>query len=237
MSKRQEIQQKSRLGTLLLHKGLINRRQLDEALTLQSSSKLMLGEIMVRQGWISEKELNKALRGQSRYRLVAAVSAMLLGPVTPFVAGAHASLDSKAVAEQYEHKRFGNMTPMTDEDMADVSGQGLAENVAHLEDILNGAASDSDAPETTVMAALESIAPGINMLTDYEISDVEYYDDGPATTLNEDGSLDVKVPKRIGEIAFRDVNFRGANGPAMGDLIIKNFSMSEESKITIRLRP
>ncbi|MEK9713766.1 MAG: hypothetical protein VW258_14475 [Thalassolituus sp.] len=67
MSKRQEIQQKSRLGTLLLHKGLINRRQLDEALTLQSSSKLMLGEIMVRQGWISEKDLNKAITSDSKF--------------------------------------------------------------------------------------------------------------------------------------------------------------------------
>jgi len=219
---------------------MINRRQLDEALQLQSTSKLMLGEIMVRQGWISEKELNKALRGQSRYRLVAAVSAVLLGPIQPFVASANASMDTSAIAEQYETKRAGTfstgMKPMTDEAMSNVSGQGLAENIAHLQDILNGVADDSDAPETTVMAALETIAPGLNFLTDYEISDVEYYDDGPMTTLNEDGSLNVKVPKRIGEIAFRDVNFRGSNGPAMGDLIIKDFGMSEQSKITIRLR-
>ena len=69
MSKQQEIKQKSRLGTLLMHKGLITRRQLDEALDLQSTSKLMLGEIMVEKGWITEKQLDKALKGQSRYRL------------------------------------------------------------------------------------------------------------------------------------------------------------------------
>ena len=61
MSKQIEIQQKSRLGTLLLHKGLINRRQLDEALSLQSSSKMMLGEIMIRQGWLTERQLGKVL--------------------------------------------------------------------------------------------------------------------------------------------------------------------------------
>lgn len=234
MSNQQEIQQKSRLGTLLLHKGMINRRQLDEALQLQSSSKLMLGEIMVRQGWISERELNKILRRQSRYRLVAAASALLLGPIQPFVASAHAATESAHTAEQYMEKR--GLQALSDDDMAGITGQGLADNVEYLQDVLTGDASDEDAPASSVMATLETVLPGLNMLTDYEISDVEYYDDGPATTLNEDGSLSVKVPKRIGEIAFRDVNFRGSTGPAMGDLVIKNLSMTQDSSITIRLR-
>jgi len=239
MSKQQEIKQKSRLGTLLMHKGLITRRQLDEALDLQSTSKLMLGEIMVQKGWITEKELTKALRGQSRYRMVAAVGAVLLGPVQPFVASANASIETSIQSEQYEANKmsgFGNMTPMTEEAMSEVSGQGLGENVAYLQDVLTGDADDGKAPETAVMATLESIFPALNMLTDYEIRDVEYHDDGPIMTVNEDGSVDLKVPKRIGEIAFKDVNFQGSTGPAMGDLTISNLQMSAGSKITLRMR-
>jgi hypothetical protein len=239
MSKQQEIKQKSRLGTLLMHKGLITRRQLDEALDLQSTSKLMLGEIMVEKGWITEKQLDKALKGQSRYRMVAAVGAVLLGPVQPFVASANASIDTSIDAEQYESKRiagFGNMKPMSEGDMAEITGQGINENVAYLQDVLSGDSDGADAPETATMTALQSIFPGLNMLTDYEITDVEYYGDGPSVTLHEDGSIEMQGPKRIGEIAFKDVNFRGVQGPAMGDLSIKNLSMSEGSTITLRTR-
>ena len=35
MHNKSDIQQRSRLGTLLVHRGLISRQQLDEALTLQ----------------------------------------------------------------------------------------------------------------------------------------------------------------------------------------------------------
>lgn len=241
MSKQQEIQQKSRLGTLLLHKGLINRRQLDEALSLQSSSKMMLGEIMIRQGWLTERQLGKVLKRQSRYRLVAAASAMLLGPIQPFVASAHASMEASEVATQVATQatapeRFGGMKMMTEADMGNVTAQGLSENVAYLQDVLTGDASDENATETSVMTAFESVLPGLNLLTDYEISGVEYYEDGPATTINADGSVSVQVPKRIAEIAFRDVNFKGSNGPAMGDLIITDLRMSRESSITLRLR-
>lgn len=238
MVKQQEIQQKSRLGTLLLHKGLINRRQLDEALTMQSSSKLMLGEIMVRQGWLTERQLNKILKRQSRYRLIAAASAILLGPIQPFVASAHASIETSEISAQIANQapaRSG-MKMMTEEDMGNVTAQGIGENVAYLQDVLNGDATDEKATESSVMATFETVLPGLNLLTDYEISGVEYYEDGPATTINADGSISVQVPKRIAEIAFRDVNFRGSNGPAMGDLIIKDLRMSEGSSITLRLR-
>lgn len=236
MSKQQEIQQKSRLGTLLLHKGLINRRQLDEALSLQSSSKMMLGEIMIRQGWLTERQLGKILKRQSRYRLIAAASAMLLGPIQPFVASAHASIEQSELTSQISTPTRSGMKNMTDEDMGNVTAQGLSENVAYLQDVITGDASDEQATETSVMTAFESVLPGLNLLTDYEISGVEYYEDGPATTINADGSVSVQVPKRIAEIAFRDVNFKGSSGPAMGDLIITDLRMTKESTITLRLR-
>jgi hypothetical protein len=102
MQKRQEVQQKSRLGLLLIEKGLINRRQLDEALRLQSETNLRLGEVMIRQGWLTHRQLQRALKKQSRYRLIAAISAMLLGPLQPFMSSAHASIEQAPVVSQEE---------------------------------------------------------------------------------------------------------------------------------------
>ena len=237
MSKQQEIQQKSRLGTLLLHKGLINRRQLDEALRLQASSKLMLGEVMVQQGWLTERQLKQVLKKQSRYRLVAAMGAVLLGPLQPFMATANASIEQTQMASQAELEKRVGMKSLEDMDMGDITAQGLQENVAYLQDVLNGNASDEDASTASTMAMFESVLPGLNLLTDYEISGVEYYEDGPVTTLNADGSLSVQVPKRIAEIAFRNLNVKGSDGPAMGDLIIKDLRMTPESSITLKFRP
>lgn len=193
MQKRQEVQQKSRLGLLLIEKGLINRRQLDEALRLQSETNLRLGEVMVRQGWLTHRQLQRALKKQSRYRLIAAISAMLLGPLQPFMGSAHASVEQAPVVSQEELGQRIGMKAMDEESMGEVTAQGLQNgDYDKLVGIINGTVSDQDAGETSVVAAFESLLPGLNLLTDYEISDVEYHDpNGPRTTLNADGSLSV----------------------------------------------
>ena len=236
MQKRQEVQQKSRLGLLLIEKGLINRRQLDEALRLQSETNLRLGEVMVRQGWLTHRQLQRALKKQSRYRLIAAISAMLLGPLQPFMGSAHASVEQAPVVSQEELGQRIGMKAMDEESMGEVTAQGLQNgDYDKLVGIINGTVSDQDAGETSVVAAFESLLPGLNLLTDYEISDVEYHDpNGPRTTLNADGSLSVQVPKRIGQIAFRNLNVLGAEGPAMGDLFINDIRLTEGSSITDR---
>ncbi|MEQ3633794.1 MULTISPECIES: hypothetical protein [Thalassolituus] len=238
MQKRQEVQQKSRLGLLLIEKGLINRRQLDEALRLQSETNLRLGEVMVRQGWLTHRQLQRALKKQSRYRLIAAISAMLLGPLQPFMGSAHASVEQAPVVSQEELGQRIGMKVMDEEFMGEVTAQGLQNgDYDKLVGIINGTVSDQDAGETSVVAAFESLLPGLNLLTDYEISDVEYHDpNGPRTTLNADGSLSVQVPKRIGQIAFRNLNVLGAEGPAMGDLFINDIRLTEGSSITLRFR-
>ncbi|AHK15247.1 MAG: hypothetical protein VB954_03920 [Thalassolituus sp.] len=238
MQKRQEVQQKSRLGLLLIEKGLINRRQLDEALRLQSETNLRLGEVMVRQGWLTHRQLQRALKKQSRYRLIAAISAMLLGPLQPFMGSAHASVEQAPVVSQEELGQRIGMKAMDEESMGEVTAQGLQNgDYDKLVGIINGTVSDQDAGETSVVAAFESLLPGLNLLTDYEISDVEYHDpNGPRTTLNADGSLSVQVPKRIGQIAFRNLNVLGAEGPAMGDLFINDIRLTEGSSITLRFR-
>ncbi|QQD22068.1 hypothetical protein GJQ54_10000 [Oceanospirillaceae bacterium ASx5O] len=235
MQKRQEIQQKSRLGTLLIHKGLITRQQLDEALNVQAQLGLRLGEVMIQKGWLTEKQLNNALRKQSRYRLIAAMSAILLGPFQPFLSSAHAAEDSLPVAEE-SIQRTG-MKALSELEMASVSGQGVMTNYERLLDIVdNDLKSDEDVAATTLESLASSLIPGTNLLdSDVEISGVEY-EPGPRTTINADGSLDIQLPTNIKQIAFRNVRVAGSEGQHMGDVIVRDLSFGAGTSVKIHLR-
>ncbi|MDF1763659.1 MAG: hypothetical protein P1U57_09635 [Oleibacter sp.] len=233
MTKQREIQQKSRLGTLLVHKGLISRQQLNQALDIQASSQLRLGEILVSHGWISEHDLKHALRKQSTYRMVAAVGAFMLGPIQPFIASAHAT--PLTLEKSVEHR--GGLQAMNDLAMSHVSAQGIADNLNYLVGATNGEGPKGELGETTFMTTLQSLFPAMQFLSDYTISDVEYFDDGkPAMNINDDGSISLKLPKRIGEIAFRNLQIAGPSSAPLGDLVLKNVRISEGSSVTINVR-
>ena len=70
-------QQNSRLGQILLNKGLISADQLAQAIQLQASSHKRLGEILIEQGLVSERQLSKALKKQSSLRVAATLVAAL----------------------------------------------------------------------------------------------------------------------------------------------------------------
>ncbi|MCA6061861.1 hypothetical protein HUF18_18920 [Thalassolituus sp. ST750PaO-4] len=235
MQKRQEIQQRSRLGTLLIHKGLITRQQLDEALTLQAQSGMRLGEVLVNNGWLTERQLSKALKKQSRYRLIAAISAVLLGPIQPFMANANAATDNSAIAEQQITERSG-MQMMSDSAMSDITAQGAMTNYERLLDIVNSDLDSNDAAITTLESLASSLIPGTNLLdAEMEVSGVEY-EPGPRTTINADGSLEVQMPTTIKQIAFRNVRVAGSEGQHMGDVIIRDISFGAGTSVKIQLR-
>lgn len=263
MQKRQEIHQKSRLGTLLIHKGLITRQQLDTALTQQAQTGMRLGEVLVVNGWISEKQLNKALKKQSRYRLVAAVSALLVGPMQPFMSNAHAAVDDNlAVAEQTYGERLGvkqadtkqmnaaemgaqstgkfsRMQALSDSELGGVSGQSgnITASYDKLLDLMNGELEDGeDLGLTTLETLATTLVPGVNLLdADIEISGVEY-DAGPRASLNADGSIDIKTPNRIRQIALNNVRVAGSEGSSFGDITLNNINL-EGTSVKIHLRP
>lgn len=235
MQKRQEIQQRSRLGTLLIHKGLITRQQLDEALTLQAQSGMRLGEVLVNNGWLTERQLSKALKKQSRYRLIAAISAVLLGPIQPFMANANAATDNSVIAEQQITERSG-MQMMSDSAMSDITAQGAMTNYERLLDIVNSDLDSDDAAITTLESLASSLIPGTNLLdAEMEVSGVEY-EPGPRTTINADGSLEVQMPTTIKQIAFRNVRVAGSEGQHMGDVIIRDISFGAGTSVKIQLR-
>ncbi len=69
---------KSRLGLLLIKKGLITEQQLDDALKVQLTTGKRLGEALIELGMLSERQLQKALKKQSRHRFMAAMMAMIV---------------------------------------------------------------------------------------------------------------------------------------------------------------
>lgn len=240
MKKRQQIQQKSRLGTLLIHKGLISRQQLDEALVMQAKKGLRLGEVLIQNGWLTERQLNKALRNQSRYRLVAALGAILLGPMQPFMANAQAVNDT-VTSEQFIERT--GIQQLSESELSGVTGQGAYthfNNQSNYEKLLDIVNNDLDSDEEFASTTLESLAasliPGTNLLdADMEVSGVEY-EPGPRTTINADGSLDLQLPTNIKQIAFRNVRVAGSEGQHMGDVVIKDLSFGAGTSVKIHLR-
>lgn len=70
----------SRIGDLLLQRGLITRTQLDDAIAEQKSSHRYLGEILVSRQLITERQLKQNLKWQSLLRNVCIVTAFALTP-------------------------------------------------------------------------------------------------------------------------------------------------------------
>jgi len=237
MHKRQEIQQKSRLGLLLINKGLITRSQLDQALKLQSEAGMRLGEVLIDQGWISERQLNRSLKKQSRYRYAAAFAALLLGPLQPFMASASIERDpisTEQVIEKKDRALSSGMRSMTDTDMGEVTAQGVNSNIATVQDILANTLDTGDNGESTLSTLGNLLMPASDLLdADVEMTDVTYAD-GPRTTLNADGSITVALPSHIGQLAFKNVRVQGGEGEHLGDLFIKDIDLSNVD-VTIRL--
>ncbi|MBQ0732393.1 MAG: hypothetical protein KBT75_16955 [Oleispira antarctica] len=237
MQKKQEIQQKSRLGLLLINKGFITRTQLDQALRLQGKTGMRLGEVLIDQGWITERQLNRSLKKQSRYRYAAAFTALLLGPLQPFMASANIERDpinTEQIIEKKDRTLSSGLTAMTDSAMGEVTAQGVRSNISSVQDILDNTLNTSDNGESTLETLGNLLLPATNLLdADVEMSNVTYAN-GPRTKANADGSIAVALPTHIGQLAFKNVRVKGAVGQHLGDLYIKDIDLSNVN-VTIRL--
>ena len=231
MHKRQEIQQKSRLGLLLINKGLITSSQLDQALKLQGETGMRLGEVLIDQGWISERQLHRSLKKQTRYRYVAAFAALLLGPLQPFMASANIEKDSistQQVIEKKDQVLSSGLTSLTDADMGNVTARGVNDNLARLQDILAGNQTANDG-QNNLETITSLLLPASDLLdAEVEMSGVTYAN-GKTTSLNEDGSIKLILPTHIDQIAFKNIRVKGAENEHLGDLFIKNIDLSNVS--------
>lgn len=213
---------KSRLGQLLIDKGLISPAQLDSAIKLQLTGNKRLGEILVEQGLVSERQINKALKKQTNLRLAAALIAALISPFQSSYA--YTQQEPSNIVSQQQLPR--GMQALNDNEMSSVSAQGL-------DDVLQGIftqASSGDGVGTVAQLA-KLILPAINSLeAETSMHGVTYDTSKLTSIINADGSINVRLPSSIGELRFDNIRVAGANpGQSFGSLTLHDIDLSQAS--------
>ena len=241
--------QKSRLGSLLIRKGLLTQSQLDIALKVQLKTQQRLGEVLVEQGLLTKRQLTKALKKQNRTRVVAAFMAMILGPMSfgAFASHSTSSQSDQATASAQANANaksdlndYQGLQSLDDDALDDIQGQGFLQSPSEAYSALlqqaNGEASDE-------LGALDEVASLLNPLAsmldaDITVKGVKYNNQKVKQVIHEDGSIELALPSEIEEIAFRDLRVKGADSSrTFGDVVISGIKFSDQSSIKIRIRP
>ena len=220
---------KSRLGQLLIDKGLISLEQLDSAIKLQLTSNKRLGEILIEQGTLTERQLTKALKKQTNLRLTATLVAALLSPFQ--IASADIGRQqAPSSAEQLQTPR--GMQALSEDEMSNVSAQGLNDV---LQGIFSQAGSDDGASTVGQLARL--VMPVLDSLqAETSMQNVQYDTSKMTSIINADGSVNVRLPSSIGELRFDNIRVAGANpGQSFGSVVMQDIDLSQASlRITLR---
>ncbi|WP_137885050.1 hypothetical protein [Pseudomonas sp. 2FE] len=222
-------QQRSRLGQILLNKGLISPAQLEGAIQLQLTSHKRLGEILLEQGLLTERQLTKALKKQSNLRIAATLVAALLSPFQMASADIHRQPPSSISRQEIPR----GLQPLSDLEMSDVSAQGLD---AVLPGLFMQAESGDGLGTVSQLAKL--VMPVLNSLeAETSMADVRYDTSKLTSIINADGSLNVRLPSSIGELRFDNIRIAGApQGQSFGNLSLQDIDLSQAS-LKISLRP
>jgi hypothetical protein len=215
-------QQHSRLGQILINKGLIDRSQLDAAIQAQLTSQKRLGEILIERGLLTERQLKKALTKQSNLRLTATLVAALL---SPFQIVSATPLHSQPSAISQLERPQG-LHPLSDKEMSTVSAQGL-------EDVLQSLflQAGSDDGLGTVGQLSKLVMPVLSSLeSETSMTDVQYDTGRISSAINADGSVNVRLPSSIGELRFDNIRVAGApQGQSFGSLSLNDIDLSQAS--------
>jgi len=221
-------QQNSRLGQILVTKGLITSHQLDKAIQLQLTNGLRLGETLIQQGWLSERQLGRALKKQNNLRLAATLVAALLSPFQL----ASADVQRQAPTSITRHEVPKGLKPLSDREMSDVSAQGFDDT---LQELLVSAESGDGVGAIKQLSRL--VMPVVDSLdAETSLHDVQYDTAHASSSLNPDGSINVRLPSSIGEVRFDNIRVAGApKTQSMGSLSLQNIDLSQASlKISLR---
>ena len=215
--------QKSRLGQLLIDKGLVTTAQLDSAIKLQLTGNKRLGEIFIEQGVLTERQLNKALKKQTNLRLTATLVAALLSPFQMASADINRQQAHSSVSQlQAPH----GMQALSDSEMSSVSAQGL-------NDVLQGifASAGSDDGTSTVGQLAKLVMPVLDSLqAETSMQNVQYDTSKMTSIINADGSINVRLPSSIGELRFDNIRVAGAGtSQSFGSVVMQDIDLSQAS--------
>lgn len=220
----------SRLGQILISKGLITSAQLDAAIKVQLISRKRLGEVLLEQGLLTEKQLSRALKKQSNLRLAATLVAALMSPFQMASADIQ-RLQPPSSVSRNETPR--GMQSLSDSEMSSVSAQGLDDA---LQGLLLRAENGDDLGTVKQLAKL--VMPVLdNLDAETGLRDVRYDTGKLRSTLNADGSFNVNLPSSIGELRFDNIRVKDAPpGQSFGSLSLHNIDLSQAS-LKVSLRP
>ncbi|PPI85453.1 pilus assembly protein PilB [Marinobacter maroccanus] len=240
---RQGFEEKSRLGRLLINRGYLSEGQVDEGLRLQRETGQRLGEVFIQAGWISEKELYRVLKHQSRYRNAAALVTMVTLPFQPLVtfAASNSAEASQSALEAGELYERGNLAPLSESELATISGQGdptLLERIGVVSSMAENPASDGSADVIEGLKLTTNIfVPVLNFIdSDLSISGVHYREGEPRYRVREDGALMLAFPERIEEIRMDNIRVSGSQGASIGNVSIHDIRFHPDSRMTIYTR-
>lgn len=216
-------QHNSRLGQLLIDKGLISAKQLDAAIAQQLQGKKRLGEILIEQGLLTERQLAKALKKQTNLRLTAALVAALLSPFQIASADINRTAAPSSLSQVQAPR---GMQALSDDEMSSVSAQGL-------NDVLQGifARAGSDDGTGTVGQLAKLVMPVLDSLqAETSMKNVQYDTSKMTSIVNADGSINVRLPSSIGELRFDNIRVAGAgSGQSFGSVVIQDIDLSQAS--------
>lgn len=221
--------QNSRLGQILVSKGLISAAQLDQAIQLQLRNGLRLGETLIAQGWVSERQVRQALKKQNNLRLAATLVAALLGP---FQLASADIQRQQAPAISQSHQQRG-LKPLSDSEMSDINAQGFDETLQSL--FVSAEAGDGVG---TMKQLARLVLPVVDSLqAETSMKDVVYDTEHMASSLNPDGSISLRLPSSIGEMRFDNIRVAGApQSQSMGSLSLQDIDLSQAS-LHVSMRP
>lgn len=221
--------QNSRLGQILVSKGLISASQLDQAIQLQLHNGLRLGETLIAQGWVSERQVKRALKKQNNLRLAATLVAALLGP---FQLASADIQRQQAPAISQSHQQRG-LKPLSDSEMSGINAQGFDETLQSL--FVSAEAGDGVG---TMKQLARLVLPVVDSLqAETSMKDVVYDTEHMASSLNPDGSISLRLPSSIGEMRFDNIRVAGApQSQSMGSLSLQDIDLSQAS-LHVSMRP
>jgi hypothetical protein len=171
---------------------------------------------------------------------------MVVLPFQPMISFASSGQNSndQGAADAGQMISEGKFQPMTDEDMAGISGQGDArifgqfEQVSSMPEAARGEGG-ADASEPDAIEALKLVTgvfvPVLSFLdSELTISGVHYREDVPRFAITNDGGLELALPERIEQI--RMDNIRVGSSPSMGNVTISDVRFHAGSSMNIYTR-
>ncbi|MDC8787235.1 hypothetical protein [Roseateles koreensis] len=226
MSSIHTVRERSRLGQLLVEKGVISKAQLNQAIDRQKDSGKRLGEILTELNLATQRQINGVLRRQKHLRLAAAVVTSLLGPMQAFASAAapvpltQISAGNTPSNRNSSSNSAGGLQPLSDDEMGSVSAQGITHD-----SLLALAKNSKDGSSLQELVLLMN--PVLQMFeSDTSMKNVVYDPENAKTKINKDGSVTLSLPSTIGELNFNNIRVKGdTSGPTFGSIQLSNIDL------------